>query len=96
MSEWKEVWHVWDEDIEKLRSIHRFLLSDGSEYLHLYTAECYPLHAVAYTTGKKRRRVECGKCKNNSHIVWVYCGGYLEYRGCLLCGGTGKVWEYTP
>lgn len=100
MSEFKEVWYVWDGkgrpmhagDIEKVLHKDGFLAitidfpevnqHDPSLWQHTGRAP----DIVSYTTGQKRRRVECPY-----HVL----PEPPEHKGtCSVCKGTGKAWEY--
>ena len=67
-------------------------------------AKCIPedarfVSANAYTTGQKRRHVECGTCSGKSKVIltdfWTDNGcNRKQMTECPACNGNGYIWEY--
>ena len=100
MSEFKEVWFVWDGKNRPESSIVDAVIAkdgqlsrvdrrdDDEHFKNEFLWIDWP-NIAAYTLGQKRRSVGCGVCKDSRFKGLIYCGGYFEYRKCPHCNGKG-------
>lgn len=102
MSEWKEVWYHLPTGKE-LPSNAEYEIVCGTKVfvIDVFDWGLYCMYQTgmkaqtpfclveAYTTGQKRRRVECASCDD---LIEIGAGVDEE---CPYCHGTGKVWEYS-
>lgn len=99
MSEWKEVWHVWDGnlDADKIidqngRTISKNDFNPTSSFRRF--KKCGGFNSVVYTTGQKRRRVECVRCEGDGIIFESIGSTDVLVDDCQSCNGKGYTWEY--
>jgi hypothetical protein len=92
MSEYKEVWHVWDRQTVIANAVKASgdvgIADISKDEISLGMLPC-DSEFSAYTTGQMRRRVECDCRKPETECVG------LDYDGkCTECNGKGYQWEY--
>lgn len=96
MSKWKEVWYVWDVDVDPVPEGYIFTAIDEEGDILWWTSGEIKTHmkelklgmhagtVVSFTRGEKRRRCVCKKGKGVNRF-----GVIID---CPKCNSTG--WEY--
>lgn len=81
VNEFKEVWHT--------RKGQGELPTNVTGVVFRLDHFSFPWGIVIYTTGDKRRRVDCKRCHASGSVF-----AFDTLFKCDVCKGTGKQWEY--